>query len=129
SLKSVTDLDIVHIAFNGSGPSLTALMGGHVQLAVDTGVASIGLIQSGKVRPIAVLSAQRFSSLPTVPTVAESGYPGFEMSTWFTLLAPAGLPTDVQAKLEAALADVMTKPGLPKKLEEIGLIPNYGPGP
>lgn len=128
SLKSVTDTDIMHVAFNGSSPSLAALMGGHVELAVDTGVASIGLIQSNKVRPIAVLSAQRFSSLPDVPTVAESGYPGFEMATWFTLLAPADLPDDVQNKLERALETVITSPDMHQKLENIGLIPNYGPG-
>lgn len=128
ALKSVTGVDITHIAFNGSGPSLTGLMGGHVDLAVDTGVASMGLIQSGKVKPVAVMSAERFPTLPEVPTVAESGYPGFDVSTWFTLLAPAGLTDEVREKLEHTLEQVINSADMQKKLNELGLIPNYGSG-
>jgi tripartite-type tricarboxylate transporter receptor subunit TctC len=128
ALKSVSGANIAHIAFNGSGPSLTALMGGHVDLAVDTGVASKGLIDSGKVKPVAVLSAERFANLPDVPTVAEAGYPGFDVSTWFTVLAPAGLSDDVRDKLEQALNKVMQNPETRQKLIDLGLIPHYGSG-
>lgn len=128
ALKSVSGANIAHIAFNGSGPSLTALMGGHVDLAVDTGVASKGLIDSGKVKPVAVLSAERFANLPDVPTVAEAGYPGFDVSTWFTVLAPAGLSDDVRNKLEQALNKVMQNPETRQKLIDLGLIPHYGSG-
>ena len=88
-LKSATGIRMVHVPFNGSAPSLTALTGGQVQVAVDTVVASLPLIKGGKIRPVAVLSPQRLPALPQVPTVAESGYPGFQMGTWFALLAPA----------------------------------------
>jgi len=127
-LKSAAGIQMVHVPFNGSSPSLTALMGGQVQVAVDTVVASAPLIKAGRIRPIAALGAQRLALLPGVPTVAESGYPGFDMGTWFALLAPAGLPAPVQAKLEAALADTARTPEFKKKLIELGLTPSWGPG-
>ena len=127
-LKSATGMRMMHVPFNGSSPSLTALMGGQVQVAVDTVVATTPLIKAGKIRPLAVLGAQRLALLPQVPTVAESGYPGFDMGTWFAFLAPAGLPAPVQKKLEKALADVMADPAMGKKLVDIGLSPAWGPG-
>jgi tripartite-type tricarboxylate transporter receptor subunit TctC len=127
-LKSVSGADLLHVPFNGSAPSLTALMGGQVQVAVDTVVASTPFVKSGKIKAIAVLSPSRSSLLPDVPTVAESGYPGFDMSTWFALMAPANLPAPIRTKLEAALASVMAHPELRKKLNDLGLIPAYAPG-
>lgn len=127
-LKSATGIRMLHVPFNGSTPSLTALMGGQVQLAVDTVVATTPLIKAGKIKPIAALGAQRLALLADVPTVAESGFPGFGMSTWFAFLAPAGLPEPVRAKLEAALADVMAQPATQQKLESIGLTPAWGNG-
>jgi tripartite-type tricarboxylate transporter receptor subunit TctC len=126
-LKSATGIQMVHVPYNGSSPSLTALMGGQVQVAVDTVVASAPLVKAGRIRPIAALGAKRLALLPDVPTMAESGYPGFDMSTWFALLAPAGLPAPIQAKLEAALAASMREPGFKKKLVDIGLTPAWGP--
>lgn len=127
-LKSATGMRMVHVPFNGSSPSLTALMGGQVQVAVDTVVAATPLIKAGKIRPIAALGAQRLPLLPQVPTAAESGYPGFAMDTWFAFLAPAGLPAPIQKKLEKALADTMADPAMQKKLVDIGLSPAWGPG-
>ena len=127
-LKTATGLKAMHVPFNGSSPSLTALMGGQVQLAVDTVVATTPLIKAGKIRPIATLGGQRLPLLPQVPTVAESGYPGFHMDTWFAFLAPAGLPAPIRQKVEKALADVMAEPALHKKLVDIGLSPAWGPG-
>lgn len=127
-LKSATGMRMLHVPFNGSTPSLTALMGGQVQLAVDTVVATTPLIKAGKIKPIAALGAQRLALLPDVPTVAESGFPGFDMSTWFAFLAPAGLPEPVRAKLETALAEVMAQPQMQQKLESIGLSPAWGNG-
>ena len=127
-LKTATGLRALHVPFNGSSPSLTALMGGQVPLAVDTVVATTPLIKAGKIKPIVALGAQRLALLPQVPTVAESGYPGFDMSTWFAFVAPAGLPAPVQKKLEQALADVMAVPEMQRKLVDIGLTPTWGPG-
>ena len=127
-LKSVSGADLMHVPFNGSAPSLTALIGGQVQVAMDTVVASTPFVKSGKIKAIAVLSPTRSPLMPDVPTVAESGYPGFEMSTWFALMAPANLPAPIRAKLEAALASVMASPEIRKKLNDVGLIPAYAPG-
>jgi tripartite-type tricarboxylate transporter receptor subunit TctC len=127
-LKSAVGIQMVHVPFNGSAPSLNALMGGQVEVAVDSVVASGPLIKGGRIKPLAVLSAQRLPLLPDVPTVAESGYPGFAMDTWFALLAPAGLPPAVQRQLEKALADVAATPEMKKKLGELGLVAAYGNG-
>ena len=126
-LKSVSGANMLHVPFNGSAPSLTALIGGQVQVAVDTVVASTPFIKSGKIKAIAVLSPIRSSLLPNVPTVAESGYPGFDISTWFALMAPANLPVPIRTKLESALASVMASSELRQKLTDLGLIPAYGP--
>ena len=127
-LKSVSGADFMHVPFNGSAPSLTALIGGQVQVAMDTVVASNPFVKSGKIKAIAVLSPTRSPLMPDVPTVAESGYPGFEMSTWFALMTPANLPAPIRTKLEAALASVMASPEIRKKLNDVGLIPAYAPG-
>ncbi|WP_454742504.1 Bug family tripartite tricarboxylate transporter substrate binding protein [Cupriavidus necator] len=127
-LKSATGIRMVHVPFNGSAPSLTALAGGQVQVAVDTVVASLPLIKGGKIRPLAVLSPQRLPALPQVPTMAESGYPGFQMGTWFALLAPAGLPVPVQQKLEKALAEVANAPATKARMVELALTPAWGNG-
>lgn len=127
-LKSTTGMRMMHVPFNGSSPNLTALMGGQVQYAVDTVVASTPLIQAGKIKAIAALSPQRLALLPQVPTVAESGYPGFDMGSWFAFVAPAGLPEPVRKKLEKALQDTMASAEFRKKLESIGLTPTWGSG-
>ena len=127
-LKSATGIRMMHVPFNGSSPNLTALMGGQVQVAVDTVVAATPLIKAGKIRAIAALGSQRLALLPDVPTVAESGYPGFDMGTWFAFLAPAGLPAPVQKKLEKALADVMASAEIKKKMVDLGLTPAWGNG-
>lgn len=127
-LKSAAGIRMVHVPFNGSAPNLTALAGGQVQVAVDTVVAGLPLIKAGRIRPLAVLSPQRLPALPQVPTVAESGYPGFQMGTWFALIAPAGLPAPVQQKLEKALADVVNAPATRARLVELALTPAYGNG-
>ncbi len=125
-VKSATGIKMVHIPYKGSGPNLTALMGGQSQVAIDTVVATAPLIKAGKIKGIAALGSQRLALLPQLPTVAESGYPGFDMSGWFALLAPAGLPAPVQKKLEKALADVMASSELRKKLVDVGLTPAWG---
>ena len=127
-LKNAVGIQMLHVPFNGSGPSLTALMGGQTSVAVDTVVATQPLINAKKIKAIAVLSSQRLPNLPDVPTVAESGYPGFDFSSWFALLAPAGLPNGIQRKLEKAIADVSGTPETKKKFADIGLVYAYGDG-
>ncbi|TDM08626.1 MAG: ABC transporter substrate-binding protein [Ideonella sp. MAG2] len=127
-LKSAAGIQMVHVPYNGSGPSLNALMAGQVQLAFDSVVAAAPLIQAGKLKALAVLSDKRLMTLPKVPTVAESGYPGFKMDTWFALLAPHGLPGNVQTKLEKALSEVVQSPEVARKLRELHLNARFGDG-
>lgn len=124
-IKSRAGIRMVHVPFNGSAPSLTALIGGQVQVSVDTIVASLPQIQAGKVRPLATLASHRLPSLPNVPTIAESGYPGFEAGSWFGLVGPADLPAPVAQKLEKALAEVLKPEAMKKRLIELGLTPAY----
>lgn len=126
--KSAAGIQMTHVPYNGSGPSLTALMGAQVALASDTIVASMPLIKAGKIRPLAVFSSQRLKALPEVPTMAESGYANVEISSWFALMAPKDVPAAVRQKLEKCLADVLAMPEIRTKLVDVGLQPNWGNG-
>jgi len=97
--KSMTGTDMMHIPFRGSGPAVTALMGGEVQAMFDNLPASMGGIKAGRLKAIAVTSATRSPSLPDVPTIAESGVPGYEATSWFGVMAPVGTPADVVERL------------------------------
>jgi tripartite-type tricarboxylate transporter receptor subunit TctC len=100
-LKMVTDTNLLHIPFKGTGPMLTDLMSGRLQAASVGAPALIQFIKAGKLRCIATGTAERLPQLPDVPTVAEQGYKGFEMTQWYGLLAPAKWPKANLAKLEA----------------------------
>ncbi|WP_416400645.1 Bug family tripartite tricarboxylate transporter substrate binding protein [Alicycliphilus denitrificans] len=127
-LKHALGINMTHVPYNGSSQSMTGLMGGQIQVAVDTASASSALIQSGKVKGIATLSAKRLASMPSLPTVAESGAAGFELNTWAAIFAPAGLPEDVRQKLEGALASALQSPEIVSKITSMGLVPSYGNG-
>ena len=99
--KTMAGVDMMHVPYKGSAPAVTDLMGGQVQLMFDNLPSSLAQIKAGKLRAIAVTSAQRAPALPNIPTIAESGLPGFEASSWFGLLAPAGTPAAVVARINA----------------------------
>jgi len=99
--KAMAGVDMTHVPYKGSAPAITDLMGGQVQLMFDNLPSSLGQIKAGKLRAIAVTSAQRAAALPNVPTIAESGVPGFEASSWFGILAPAGTPPAIVARINA----------------------------
>ncbi|MFI4952999.1 MAG: Bug family tripartite tricarboxylate transporter substrate binding protein [Burkholderiales bacterium] len=99
--KTMAGVDMMHVPYKGSAPAVTDLMGGQVQLMFDNLPSSLAQIKAGKLRAIAVTSAQRAPALPNVPTIAESGLPGFEASSWFGMLAPAGTPSAIVARLNA----------------------------
>ncbi len=91
---------VLHVPYKGSAPALTDLMGGQIQAMFDTVASCLPHIQAGKVRALAVATAKRSSVLPDVPTLSEAGLTGFDIATWFGLMAPAGTPADVVAKLQ-----------------------------
>ena len=99
--KTMAGVSMQHVPYKGSAPALQDLMGGQVDLMFDNLPSSMALIKGGKLRAIAVTSLSRSAALPDIPTIAESGLPGFEASSWFGLLAPAGTPPAIVAKLNA----------------------------
>lgn len=128
ALLNLTGIKMLHVPYKGSSPAMTDLIGGQIPFSVDTVAAAIPQLKSGKIKAIAVTTAKRSSLLPNVPTVAESGYPGMDTSTWIALVAPRGLPPEVKAKLEKALAEAIADPATRKKLADNGIEPFYAPG-
>jgi tripartite-type tricarboxylate transporter receptor subunit TctC len=110
--KMMTGVDMVHVAYKGSAPSLTDLIGGQVQVSFATMRASIEFLRTGKLRPLAVTTAERSPALPEVPTVGEF-VPGYEVSTWYGLCARVGTPAEaidkINKEINAGLADPTTK--------------------
>ncbi|QRX82535.1 tripartite tricarboxylate transporter substrate binding protein [Glaciimonas sp. PAMC28666] len=118
-------IQMTHVPYKGSGPSVVALLSNEVQLSFGSMAAFDGLIKQGRVRPLAVTTATRFPGLPDVPTVAENGMPGFDVNVWYGLLAPAKTPPAIIKKLSDDLAKVMADPDLALKLRATGLEPTY----
>ena len=110
-LKSMAGIDILHVPYKGSPPAITGLLGGEVSL-MFANVADIGSqIKAGKVKALAVTTAKRAASLPDAPTMSEAGLPGFEIVSWFGLLAPAGTPAPIVARLNAETVKVLARDG------------------
>ena len=119
-LSSMTGTQFTHVPYKGSGPSFTDLVGGQVDFTMDSLVQALPHIQSGRLKVLAVLGAKRSSVLPNVPTVAESGVPGYDFTNWFGLVAPAHTPREVIAKLHEDVVRVLVQPELRGQLEKMG---------
>jgi tripartite-type tricarboxylate transporter receptor subunit TctC len=120
SFQKVAGIKLTHIPYKGAAQGATDVISGQVQLYVSSIPTLIGHLKSGKMRALAVTSAQRVDDLPNVPTVAESGWKGFEAVTWFGVLGPAGLPRDITARLQADIGKALKDPGLRQKLGDQG---------
>lgn len=120
-LQREANVKLTHIPYKGAAQGINDVIGGQVQIYVSSVPTLIGHIKSGKLRPLAVTSAKRVDDLPQTPTVAESGYKGFDAVTWFGLLGPAKLPAAVVANANAELSKALNAPDLRKKLEDQGL--------
>ena len=114
--KTIAGVQMTHVPYKGSAPALQDLVGGQVQLMFDNLPSSLALIKGGKLKALAVTSGARAAALPDVPTLAESGLPGFEASSWFGLLAPTGTPSSVIAKLNGEIAKWLATPEAKEKL-------------
>jgi tripartite-type tricarboxylate transporter receptor subunit TctC len=112
-----------HVNYKGTGPVIAALLGSEVDLGFVDIAAVLPQIQAGKLRAIAVTTAQRSSVLPNVPTIAESGTPGYDVPIWTGLVAPAGTPAEVSDRIRAALKEVLADPDTVKKLQALGMEP------
>jgi tripartite-type tricarboxylate transporter receptor subunit TctC len=120
-LKSEAKIDMVMVPYKGSGPALTALLSGEVDVGFDIPSSALPHIKAGKLRPLAVTTRTRSSVLPEVPTVAEQGMPGFEVTGWFGILAPAGTPPAVIARLNKEVNAVLSDPDTRQKLASLGV--------
>ena len=119
-LQKAANVKFTHVPYKGASQGVTDLIGGQIQMYMSSIPTLIGHIKSGKMRPLAVTSAKRADDLPDVPTVAESGYKGFEAVTWFGVVGPTGLPKDVVAKLNAGFNKALQDADVKKKLEAQG---------
>ena len=121
--QNLTATEIVHIPYKGSGPLATDLLGGQITMSFDTVTPVLQHIKGGKLRPLAVTTAKRSSALPDVPTLDEAGLKGFNIGTWFGILAPAATPKDIVARLNSEMVKVIQSPEFKKRLDEIGAEP------
>lgn len=120
---SMTGIDMVHVPYKGLSPALSDLLSGQVQVMFSSVVAIVPHIKAGTLRPLAVSSRERLSLLPDLPTVAESGVPGYQSSSWYGILAPAGTPPAIVGRLNAALVKVVAQPDVREALAREGADP------
>jgi tripartite-type tricarboxylate transporter receptor subunit TctC len=129
-LKREAKVDTLVITYKGTAPTLTDLMSGQIQLTADPMLSSLPLAQSGRIKALAVTSLKRQAAALEIPTVEESGLPGFEFVSWYGLWGPKNLPADITAKLQTNVADVLAQPEVKARLstlgfESIGSTPDY----
>ena len=122
-LAQTAGVKIVHVPYKGASQALTDLIGGQVESYFASATSVIEQVRAGKIRALAVTSAKRSPALPEVPTVAESGYPGFEAASWYGIVAPAGTPEDVVARLNAAINKALASPEVAQQLAAEGALP------
>lgn len=123
AFKIASGVDMQHVPYKGSGPALTDLMGGQVQLMFDSLPSSLPFIKSGALRALAVTTERRAPSLPNVPTVAESGLAGFNISTWYGIWAPAATPSDIVHRLSREIAAIVQLPEVREQFAALGAEP------
>lgn len=124
--KSLTRTDILHIPYRGSSPALTDLMGGQIEMMFDNLPAALPHIQSGRVKALAVTSAQRSPAAPDLPTMQEAGVPDFESQGWFSLLAPAGTPQPILEKINLEVNKTLATDAFRQRLSNVGAEPKGG---
>jgi tripartite-type tricarboxylate transporter receptor subunit TctC len=126
-LWNAAGIKLQHVAYKGSAPAMNDLLAGQIPFTVDTVTAALPHLKAGKIKAIAVTGARRATQLPQVPTVAESGYPGFAAESWLALAAPRGIPADARARLQKALEETMKDPEIRDKLIAAGQEPTFEP--
>ena len=119
--KQRATINILHIPYKGSAPAVQDLLSGQVQLMFDNLPSVLQLIRSSKLRALAVTTAKRSPQLPDIPTIAESGLPGFDTSAWFALLAPKATPKAVRAEIERAAIAALSAPDTRERLRATGI--------
>ena len=123
---AMSGIELLHVPYKGSAPLTTDLLGGQVTMSFDTLTPVVPFIKSGKLRPLAVTTAKRSSVLPEVPTLEEAGLKGFDIGTWFGVLAPAATPKDVVARLNGEMVKIIRSPDFAQRMQAIGAEPLGG---
>lgn len=121
--ENMTGTEFAHIPYKGSGPLATDLLGGQITMSFDTVTPVLPHIKAGKLRPLAVTTAKRSSALPDVPTLEEAGLKGFNIGTWFGVLAPAATPKDIVTRLNTEMVKIIQSAEFRKRMAEIGAEP------
>lgn len=121
--KKMAEVDMQHVPYKGSAPALTDLIGGQIDLMFDSMPSAMPFIKSGQLRAIAVTTKDRVSVLPDVPTIDESGFPGYDTSTWYALWAPKGTPEPIVEKLAAYAKEALAYPAVIEQYEALGAEP------
>jgi tripartite-type tricarboxylate transporter receptor subunit TctC len=121
--QSMTGTSLVHVPYQGSGPLGVDLLGGQINMSFDTVTPVLQHIKSGKLRALAVTTATRSSALPDVPTLDEAGLKGFNIGTWFGVLAPVATPKDLVARLSTEMVGIIQSPDFQKRMRELGAEP------
>ncbi|MBI4189472.1 MAG: tripartite tricarboxylate transporter substrate binding protein [Betaproteobacteria bacterium] len=124
-LKHMAGIDMVHVPYKGSGAVVIDLMGGQIQVAFASAISSVPHVNSGKLRALAVSSGRRSKTLPNIPTVAESGVPGYDATGWYSMAAPAQTPRSIVMKLNQEIAAVLETPEVQKSLVADGAEPEH----
>jgi tripartite-type tricarboxylate transporter receptor subunit TctC len=119
--KSMAGINIVHGPYRGLGPALTDLVAGRIQLIFSDMAGLLPFVQSGQLRALGVTSARRSADLPDLPTLAESGVPGYDATSWYGILGPAGLPPAIVARLNAELKKIVLSPAMTEKFKTLGI--------
>jgi tripartite-type tricarboxylate transporter receptor subunit TctC len=119
--QSVAGIKMAHVAYRGEAPAINDLIGGQIPLMFANLSAVIGNIKAGQLRALAVTSAKRAAAAPDVPTLSEAGLPGFEAATWFALVAPAGTPREVRARLNAEAKRALALPDVRQRFADLGM--------
>jgi len=128
-LLSMTGTDMLHVPFKGSAPAIADVMGGRITMMMPGIGSAINLAREGKLRAIAVSTAKRASGAPEIPTIAESGVPGFDVGTWESIQAPAGTPVEAIARLNTALREVIATNEIRLKMVTLGFEPEGAKSP
>ena len=125
-LKMMAHIDLIHVPYKGGGPAMAGLLGGQIAAYFATPVAPLPHIKAGKAKAIATTGATRFTLLPDIPTIAESGYPGYEATNWYAYLAPAKTPKEIVERLNRELIKVLNAPDTIAALHKQGVEPKPG---
>jgi tripartite-type tricarboxylate transporter receptor subunit TctC len=122
-LKSMTNVRITHVPFKGVAPSVIAVMGGEIDMTFATIAATLPQVKAGRLRALAISTAKRSPTLPEVPTIAESGVPGYEVTTWYGMFGPAALPKDLIGKLNVEITRILALPEMRERMTQDGADP------